>query len=80
MPLKGLNLGIVIAASTADLIRQFYKPVLSQSVSYYRGFGLFPPHGSNWQEQPFAYLRPMGGMARLVAKSVWGLRCSEALK
>src|SRR5579872_2231340 len=80
MPLRDLELPVVMATSTVDIIRQFYVPALSRSVSYDRGVGFF---SSKWLElaaEGLSGLASNGGIARLVASPILEAQDWEALK
>lgn len=80
MPLRALDLPVVMATSTVDVIRQFYIPALSRSVSYDRGVGFF---SSRWLElaaDGLSDLATNGGIARLVASPILEAQDWEALK
>ena len=71
MPLRSLDLPVVICTSTRDVIREFYVPALARSVTYDRGVGFF---SSKWLElaaEGLAGLAENGGTARLVASPIF---------
>jgi superfamily II DNA or RNA helicase len=80
MPLRDVEFPVVMATSTVDLIRQFYVPALSRSVSYDRGVGFF---SSKWIElaaEGLSGLASNGGSARLVASPILDAQDWETLK
>jgi superfamily II DNA or RNA helicase len=80
MSLRDLDLPVVMATSTVDMIRQFYVPALSRSIAYDRGVGFF---SSKWLELAAAGLCGLannGGVARLVASPILDPDDWEALK
>jgi superfamily II DNA or RNA helicase len=69
-----------MTTSTADIIREFYVPALSGSLSYDRGVGFF---SSRWLElaaEGLCGLAGNGGIARLVASPILDAGDWEALK
>src|SRR5580704_17001302 len=80
MPLRDLELPVVICTSTRDIIREFYVPSPARSRSYDRGVGFF---SSKWLElaaEGLAGLADNGGVARLVASPILDPTDWEALK
>ena len=69
-----------MCTSTEDVIRQFYVPALSSSVTYDRGVGFF---SSKWLElaaEGLARLAGNGGSARIVASPILEAGDWEAIK
>lgn len=80
MALRALDFPVVMTTSTVDIIRQFYVPALSRSISYDRGVGFF---SSRWLElaaDGLCGLADNGGIARLVASPILDTQDWEALK
>jgi superfamily II DNA or RNA helicase len=80
MSLRNLEFPVVMSTSTRDVIREFYVPSLTASVSYDRGVGFF---SSKWLElaaEGLAALAENGGTARLVASPILDAADWEALK
>ena len=80
MPLRDLELPVVIDTSTNNIIRDFYVPALSRSVRYDRGVGFFSSKWIQLAAEGLSGLADNGGVARLIMSPILDVRDWEALK
>ena len=70
MPLRSLPIRPVLETSTQDLVREFFVPALSESISYDRGVGYFTSAWLRLTATGLMGLARKGGRARIVASPI----------
>lgn len=77
---RSTSIDPVIDSSTTDLIKEFYVPVLSESVEYKRGAGYFTTNWLRSAARGITELAENGGTAKWITSPILDERDWEAIK